>query len=57
MKKLTAETYEKRGHVAYVTLDRPSVLNALDLRTHEELAGLTREFWSLFLAQGSHTSS
>jgi dehydration protein DpgD len=30
--------YEKRGHVAYVTLDRPEVLNALDLRTHEELA-------------------
>jgi len=29
--------YEKRGHVAYVTLDRPEVLNALDLRTHEEL--------------------
>jgi dehydration protein DpgD len=29
--------YEKRGHVAYVTLDRPEVLNAMDLRTHEEL--------------------
>lgn len=30
--------YEKKDHVAYVTLDRPEVLNAMDLRTHEELA-------------------
>ncbi|XVV09959.1 enoyl-CoA-hydratase DpgD [Actinoplanes sp. CA-131856] len=30
--------YLKRGHVARVTLDRPEVLNAMDLRTHEELA-------------------
>ncbi len=30
--------YEKKDHVAHVTLDRPEVLNALDLRTHEELA-------------------
>jgi dehydration protein DpgD len=30
--------YEKKDHVAYVTLDRPAVLNAMDLRTHEELA-------------------
>lgn len=30
--------YAKRDHVAYVTLDRPAVLNAMDLRTHEELA-------------------
>lgn len=29
--------YEKRDHVAYVTLDRPERLNAMDLRTHEEL--------------------
>ena len=29
--------YDKRDHVAYVTLDRPEKLNAMDLRTHEEL--------------------
>lgn len=33
--------YEKKDHVAHVTLDRPEVLNALDRRTHEELA----EIW------------
>lgn len=38
--------YEKRGRVAYVTLNRPAVLNALDLRTHEELA----EVWDDFAA-------
>ncbi|GAB2799218.1 enoyl-CoA-hydratase DpgD [Streptomyces daliensis] len=32
--------YEKKDHVAHVTLDRPEVLNAMDLRTHEELAGV-----------------
>lgn len=30
--------YEKHEHVAYVTLDRPDKLNAMDLRTHVELA-------------------
>jgi enoyl-CoA hydratase/carnithine racemase len=38
--------YEKRGRVAYVTLDRPAVHNALDLRTHIELA----EVWDDFAA-------
>jgi crotonobetainyl-CoA hydratase/dehydration protein DpgD len=33
--------YEANGHVAYVRLDRPEVLNAMDLRMHEEL----REIW------------
>ena len=33
--------YEKKDHVARVTINRPEVLNALDLRTHEELG----EIW------------
>jgi dehydration protein DpgD len=32
--------YQKKDHVAYVTLDRPEVLNAMDLRMHEELASV-----------------
>lgn len=36
--------YEKRGHVAYITINRPSVLNAMDLRTHEELALIWDDF-------------
>ena len=32
--------YEKKDHVAYVTMDRPEVLNAMDRRMHEELAGI-----------------
>ncbi|GAA2902171.1 crotonase [Actinoplanes cyaneus] len=33
--------YQKKDHVARVTINRPAVLNALDLRTHQELA----EIW------------
>ena len=29
--------YEKKDHVARVTIDRPAVLNAVDRRTHDEL--------------------
>ncbi len=36
--------YEKRGRVAYVTLDRPHVLNAMDLRMHEELCAVWDDF-------------
>jgi enoyl-CoA hydratase/carnithine racemase len=36
--------YEKKDRVAYVTLDRPAVLNAMDLRTHEELAAVWDDF-------------
>ncbi|MEV7612034.1 enoyl-CoA-hydratase DpgD [Streptomyces sp. NPDC089799] len=36
--------YEKDGHIARVTLDRPEVLNAMDLRMHEELAGVWDDF-------------
>lgn len=32
--------YDKKDHVAYVTMDRPGVLNAMDLRMHEELAAV-----------------
>jgi dehydration protein DpgD len=32
--------YEKRGEVAYVTLNRPEVHNAMDLSMHEELASV-----------------
>jgi dehydration protein DpgD len=35
--------YAKKDRVAYVTLNRPEVLNAMDLRTHEELAGVWDE--------------
>jgi dehydration protein DpgD len=31
-------SYEKKDRVAYITLNRPAVLNAMDLRMHEELA-------------------
>jgi dehydration protein DpgD len=36
--------YEKKDQVAYVTLDRPAVLNAMDLRMHEELASAWDDF-------------
>jgi dehydration protein DpgD len=32
--------YQKKDHIASVTLDRPAVLNAMDLRMHEELASV-----------------
>jgi dehydration protein DpgD len=40
--------YERRGHVVTVTLNRPAVHNALDLRTHAALA----EAWDAFEADG-----
>lgn len=40
----TGVTYEKRGHVAYITLARPHVLNALNLRIHQELAQIWDDF-------------
>jgi dehydration protein DpgD len=36
--------YVKRGHVAYVTLNRPEVLNAMDLAMHEELGRIWDDF-------------
>ncbi|WP_042439544.1 enoyl-CoA-hydratase DpgD [Streptacidiphilus albus] len=36
--------YQKEGHLARITLDRPEVLNAMDLRMHEELAEIWDDF-------------
>ena len=40
MRDLSRVSYEKKDHVARVTLDRPAVLNAMDVRMHEELAAV-----------------
>jgi enoyl-CoA hydratase/carnithine racemase len=37
-------TYEKRGRIAYVTLNRPEVMNALHLEAHFELAAIWEDF-------------
>lgn len=36
--------YRKEGHVAYITLNRPEVLNALDRETHQILADIWDDF-------------
>jgi crotonobetainyl-CoA hydratase/dehydration protein DpgD len=36
--------YEKRGRVAHLTLNRPAVLNAMDLRMHAELSAALDDF-------------
>ncbi len=36
--------YEKRGRVAYITLARPHVMNAMNLRMHAELAEIWDDF-------------
>lgn len=36
--------YEKSGHIARITLDRPEVLNAMDLLMHEELSTAWDDF-------------
>jgi enoyl-CoA hydratase/carnithine racemase len=38
--------YEKRGHVAYVTLNRPERMNALDSHSHGELIEIFDDFAS-----------
>jgi dehydration protein DpgD len=42
--ELSRVRYEKRNRVAHVTLDRPAVRNAMDLRMHEELAWVWDDF-------------
>lgn len=42
--KFSRVHYEKDNHIARVTLDRPAVLNAMDLRMHEELAEVWDDF-------------
>ena len=38
--------YDKRGHVAYVTLNRPERMNALDAHSHAELIEIFDDFES-----------
>ncbi|MFC9650822.1 enoyl-CoA-hydratase DpgD [Streptomyces sp. NPDC056937] len=44
MNQLSMVRYEKSGHVARITLDRPEVLNAMNLRMHAELADVWDDF-------------
>jgi enoyl-CoA hydratase/carnithine racemase len=36
--------YDKRGEVAYITLNRPEVKNANDIESHELLYDIWRDF-------------
>ena len=40
----TKVLYEERGPVAWITLNRPEVKNAIDIETHERLC----EIWTNF---------
>ena len=57
---MTAVRYAKEGHVAYVTLNRPEVLNAMNERMHEDLALVWDEveadddIWAVVLAGAGH---
>lgn len=57
---MTAVRYAKEGHVAYVTLNRPEVLNAMNERMHEDLALVWDEVeadddvWAVVLAGAGH---
>jgi crotonobetainyl-CoA hydratase/dehydration protein DpgD len=44
MMNLSRVRYEKADHVARITLNRPEVLNAMDLRMHEELGEIWDDF-------------
>jgi crotonobetainyl-CoA hydratase/dehydration protein DpgD len=41
---LSRVKYEVRGRVAHITLNRPNVLNAMDIRMHEELGYVWDDF-------------
>ena len=41
---LTVIEYEKKGHIAYVTLNRPEKLNAMNAELHEELGAVWADF-------------
>ena len=41
--KLTSVLYEKKGSIAYVTVNRPKVLNALDTPTWTDLRAAFEE--------------
>ncbi|MDT9002108.1 enoyl-CoA-hydratase DpgD [Paucibacter sp. APW11] len=43
---LSCVRYTKLGHIAHIELNRPSSLNAMNLRMHEELAGIWDDFES-----------
>ena len=36
--------YEKKGHIAYITINRPDVMNAINAQTTEELAAAFADF-------------
>lgn len=39
-----AITYEKKGRIAYVTINCPDALNAIDPETNDELAAAFADF-------------
>lgn len=41
---MSSVVYEKRGPIAYVTINRPEAMNAIDLETHKRLWEVWRDF-------------